>query len=99
VRGLGEVARGAVGVDEAGQEVEVAGPFVFRALLRFYVEMNAVKGIFGVVFIELHDIVNVIEELFAGLARLVGVGARQEGFDVNIRFVQLADEVGELILF
>lgn len=48
-------------------------------------------------FIELDDIVNVIEELFAGLARLVGVGARQEGFDVNIRFVQLADEVGELI--
>ena len=67
MRGLGEVARGAVGIDEAGQEVEVAGPFVFRPLLWFYIEMNAVKGLFGVVFIELDDIVNLIESFSRGL--------------------------------
>ena len=56
--GGGEVARSAVGVDEAGQEVKVAGTLVFRALLRLDVEMNAVERGVGVALIEGDDVVN-----------------------------------------
>ena len=83
VGGLCQVTRRAVCVNQAGQKVKVAGTLVFRSLLRFYVEMNAVEGIPGVIPIEFDDFAKFIEQFFTVRARLVGVVAREEGLDVN----------------
>jgi hypothetical protein len=95
VGGFSEGASGAVGVDQARKKNEIAWAFVFRALLGLDVEVNAVEWIFRVVLVELDYVADVTQELFTVLAGLIGVGAVEESFNMNVIAMEKFNEVCE----
>jgi hypothetical protein len=75
--------------------LEVARAFVFGALLGLDIEVNSVEPVGRMAPIKLHDRTNALQKLFPVFAGFIGVFARKQGFDSNVRPVKKSYEVNE----
>ena len=67
-------------------------------MLRLYVEVDAIEALVRMVPIKGQHFVDVGHQLVAVLAGLVGIGARKQGLDPDVRFMQQFDELLYLLL-
>jgi len=79
-------------------ETQITGTFVFGALLRLDIQVNAVEAFRGVSAVELKDFPDVSEQRVAVLARFVGVSAGQQGLDSNIGSMEQRNEMDQRAL-
>jgi hypothetical protein len=90
---IGKHAHRAIGCDQSGQELEIAGAFVFGSLLRFDIQVYAIEALHGVIAIELHDGLDVIEQPGPWGTRLVRIGARDQCLNPDAGLMHVRDQL------